>query len=144
MTRHDSRCTAVCLLFEYSFGGDRNEILENAANERGDEISAFAKSLYNGVIDNLEAVDETVDSTKCGGKSNCHNDQPCITHDLWMGLSEQIRSYLKQITLGQLLERELKTGYPLRKFFTRYWIILALRHFPCPMLMKLMWVLKVC
>ena len=60
MTRHDSRCTAVCLLFEYSFGGDRNEILENAANERGDEISAFAKSLYNGVIDNLEAVDETV------------------------------------------------------------------------------------
>ena len=32
MTRHDSRCTAVCLLFEYSFGGDRNEILENAAN----------------------------------------------------------------------------------------------------------------
>ena len=60
MTRHDSRCTAVCLLFEYSFGGDRNEILENAANERGDEISAFAKSLYNGVIANLEAVDETV------------------------------------------------------------------------------------
>ena len=34
MTRHDSRCTAVCLLFEYSFGGDRNEILENAANDR--------------------------------------------------------------------------------------------------------------
>ena len=51
-------------------------------------------------------MDEPVDSTKCGGKSNCHNDQPCITHDLWMGLSEQIRSYLKQITLGQLLERD--------------------------------------
>lgn len=59
------------------------------------------------IADIIEAVDETVDSTKCGGKSNCHNDQPCITHDLWMGLSEQIRSYLKQITLGQLLEREL-------------------------------------
>ena len=58
------------------------------------------------VADIIEAVDEPVDSTKCGGKSNCHNDQPCITHDLWMGLSEQIRSYLKQITLGQLLERD--------------------------------------
>ncbi len=59
------------------------------------------------IADIIEAVDEPVDSTKCGGKSNCHNDQPCITHDLWMGLSEQIRAYLKQITLGQLLEREL-------------------------------------
>jgi len=59
------------------------------------------------VADIIEAVDEPVDSTKCGGKSNCHNDQPCITHDLWMGLSEQIRAYLKQITLGQLLERDM-------------------------------------
>lgn len=55
----------------------------------------------------IEAVDETMDSTKCGGKGNCHNDQPCLTHDLWMGLSDQIRAYLKQISLGQLLEREL-------------------------------------
>lgn len=55
----------------------------------------------------IEAVDEPVDSTRCGGKSNCHNDQPCLTHDLWMGLSEQIRDYLKQINLGQLLDREL-------------------------------------
>lgn len=59
------------------------------------------------VADIIEAVDEPVDSTKCGGKSNCHNDQPCLTHDLWMGLSEQIRDYLKQISLGQLLERDL-------------------------------------
>lgn len=59
------------------------------------------------IADIIEAVDEPVDSTKCGGKGNCHNDQPCLTHDLWMGLSEQIRDYLKQISLGQLLDREL-------------------------------------
>lgn len=58
------------------------------------------------IADIVEAVDEPVDSTKCGGKANCQNNQPCITHDLWMGLSEQIRAYLKEITLGQLLERE--------------------------------------
>lgn len=58
------------------------------------------------IADIIEAVDEPVDSTKCGGKSNCHNNQPCITHDLWMGLSDQIRAYLKQITLGQLLMRD--------------------------------------
>ncbi len=59
------------------------------------------------IADIIEAVDETVDSTKCGGKANCHNEEPCLTHDLWMGLSDQIRAYLKQISLGQLLDRDL-------------------------------------
>jgi Rrf2 family iron-sulfur cluster assembly transcriptional regulator len=59
------------------------------------------------IADIIEAVDETVDSTKCGGKANCHNEEPCLTHDLWMGLSDQIRAYLKQISLGQLLERDM-------------------------------------
>lgn len=60
MTRHESRCTAVCLLFEYSFGGDRNEILKNAVEERGDTVSAFAGSIYNGVIDNIEDIDRII------------------------------------------------------------------------------------
>lgn len=55
----------------------------------------------------IAAVDEQVDSTKCGGKGNCQNNQHCLTHDLWMGLSDQIREYLKGISLGSLLEREL-------------------------------------
>jgi Rrf2 family iron-sulfur cluster assembly transcriptional regulator len=71
----------------------------------GYSLSRNAREI--NIADIIEAVDETVDSTKCGGKANCHNDQPCITHDLWMGLSEQIRAYLKEISLGQLLEREL-------------------------------------
>ncbi len=54
----------------------------------------------------IAAVDEQVDSTKCGGKGNCQNNQPCLTHDLWMGLSEQIREYLKGISLGSLLEKD--------------------------------------
>lgn len=55
----------------------------------------------------IVAVDEQVDSTKCGGKGNCQNNQHCLTHDLWMGLSDQIREYLSGISLGSLLEREL-------------------------------------
>lgn len=53
----------------------------------------------------IEAVDEPLDSTKCGGEGNCQNNQPCLTHELWMGLSEQIRGYLGGISLGDLLER---------------------------------------
>lgn len=58
------------------------------------------------VAEIIAAVDEVVDSTKCGGKSNCQDGQPCLTHELWMGLSEQIREYLSGISLGDLLERK--------------------------------------
>jgi Rrf2 family iron-sulfur cluster assembly transcriptional regulator len=71
----------------------------------GYTLSRAAREI--NIAEIIEAVDEPVDSTKCGGKSNCHNNQPCITHDLWMGLSEQIRAYLKEITLGQLLDRDM-------------------------------------
>ena len=57
------------------------------------------------VADIIAAVDEPLDVTACGGEANCQNEKACLTHDLWMGLSDQIRAYLKGITLGQLLEK---------------------------------------
>ncbi len=55
----------------------------------------------------ITAVDEPIDSTKCGSKRNCRkNNEPCLTHDLWMGLSEQIRDYLENISLAEVLARE--------------------------------------
>lgn len=69
----------------------------------GYALSRKAKEI--SVADIIAAVDEPVDSTKCGGEANCQNNQACLTHDLWMGLSEQIRSYLNGISLGELLER---------------------------------------
>ncbi len=58
------------------------------------------------IADIITAVDETIDSTRCGGKGNCQNSQPCLTHELWMGLSEQIRLYLSTISLHDLLKRK--------------------------------------
>ncbi|QSA96770.1 Fe-S cluster assembly transcriptional regulator IscR [Methylococcus sp. EFPC2] len=69
----------------------------------GYQLSRDSASI--NVADIITAVDETIDSTRCGGKSNCHNAQPCLTHDLWMGLSEQIRTYLSTISLHDLLQR---------------------------------------
>ncbi|MGZ8136373.1 MAG: Fe-S cluster assembly transcriptional regulator IscR [Methylococcaceae bacterium] len=57
------------------------------------------------IADIINAVDEQIDSTKCGGEANCQKHQACLTHDLWMGLSEQIRDYLRSITLAELLEK---------------------------------------
>ena len=39
------------------------------------------------VADIIQAVDEPIDATKCGGLGNCHDDLPCMTHDLWTNLN---------------------------------------------------------
>lgn len=57
------------------------------------------------VADVIEAVDETVDTTRCGGSADCQNHQQCLTHDLWSDLSNQIRSFLSHISLGELMAR---------------------------------------
>ena len=53
------------------------------------------------------AVDEPIDSTRCGGEANCQDNQPCLTHDLWMGLSEHIHLYLADISLHDVLQRKV-------------------------------------
>jgi Rrf2 family iron-sulfur cluster assembly transcriptional regulator len=58
------------------------------------------------IADIIAAVDEPVDSTKCGGKGDCQEGQSCLTHDLWMGLSDQIRTYLSGISLGEIMLRD--------------------------------------
>lgn len=54
----------------------------------------------------ISAVDESVDATRCGGKGNCQNNLPCLAHEVWLGLSEQIREYLTGINLHDLINRE--------------------------------------
>ncbi len=56
------------------------------------------------VLDVITAVDEKVDSTACEGKANCQGDEPCLSHELWTSLSEQIESFLAGITLGHVVD----------------------------------------
>jgi Rrf2 family iron-sulfur cluster assembly transcriptional regulator len=58
------------------------------------------------VAEVIIAVDEKVDSTRCGGLGNCQDDERCLTHDLWMDLSQQIYQFLDNISLGNLVARE--------------------------------------
>lgn len=55
------------------------------------------------VADVIDAVDETVDATKCGGQRNCQDEQRCLTHDLWADLSMQIRNFLGNVSLNELV-----------------------------------------
>lgn len=54
----------------------------------------------------ITAVDENVDTTRCGGAHNCHNNGRCLTHDLWQDLSNRIYEYLNHISLQDLMDRE--------------------------------------
>jgi Rrf2 family iron-sulfur cluster assembly transcriptional regulator len=56
------------------------------------------------VADIILAVDEPIDATQCGGKENCHDEQKCLTHDLWAALNDRIFDYLGSVTLRQLVE----------------------------------------
>lgn len=53
----------------------------------------------------IDAVDETVDATRCQGLSDCQQGNTCLTHHLWCELSGQIRHFLDDITLAQLMQR---------------------------------------
>ena len=53
----------------------------------------------------IAAVDESVDATRCQGKSDCHGGARCLTHTLWSDLSTRIEDFLTQITLGELVSQ---------------------------------------
>ena len=54
------------------------------------------------------AVDEPLDATKCSGAGNCMDGQPCLTHDLWLGLTKTIYDYLAEVSLQQMVDDQKK------------------------------------
>jgi Rrf2 family transcriptional regulator, iron-sulfur cluster assembly transcription factor len=53
----------------------------------------------------VDAVNESVDATGCGGLSDCQDGETCLTHYLWCDLSEQIHNFLSGISLASLVDR---------------------------------------
>lgn len=60
------------------------------------------------VADIIIAVDEPMDATQCGGKQNCHDEQRCMTHDLWSNLNKRMYEYLDSVSLGALVKQQIK------------------------------------
>ena len=73
----------------------------------GYNLSRDATDIF--IAEVISAVDENVDTTRCGGAHNCKENGPCLTHDLWQDLSERIYDYLNQISLQDLVEQK---GFP--------------------------------
>jgi Rrf2 family iron-sulfur cluster assembly transcriptional regulator len=57
------------------------------------------------VADIIKAVNESIDSTNCGGNRDCQGGSICLTHNLWDDLSRQINDFLSGISLADLVAK---------------------------------------
>jgi Rrf2 family iron-sulfur cluster assembly transcriptional regulator len=55
------------------------------------------------VAEIINAVDEQIDATQCGGQENCRDEGRCMTHDLWATLNSKILDYLAGISLADMV-----------------------------------------
>lgn len=95
---------------EQLFGKLRRHKLVTSVRGPGGGYCLARPSSKISVADIIVAVDEPVDTTKCGGKGDCHDERQCITHDLWMGLNDALYSYLAEVNLQQLVNNQGKTN----------------------------------
>jgi len=73
----------------------------------GYNLAKPAGTVY--VADIITAVDEPIDATQCGGKENCDDDKRCMTHELWANLNAHIFSFLRSVSLEQLVRSQDKS-----------------------------------
>src|SRR5438477_12715406 len=91
---------------EQLFGKLRRHTLVDSTRGPGGGYT-LARSLDRvSVADIITAVDEPLDATQCGGKENCHDEQRCMTHDLWARLNDKMHEYLSSVTLADLVAHQ--------------------------------------
>ncbi len=57
------------------------------------------------VADVMRAVEEETRMTGCrDGKTACRGDKPCLTHNLWTALGDEIDGFLSTVTLQDVLD----------------------------------------
>ena len=69
----------------------------------GYELERQSEAIY--VAEIIDAVNESVDTTKCRGAGDCQGGEICLTHHLWEDLSDQIHSFLQSISLADLVTK---------------------------------------
>ena len=83
----------------------RRELVKSVRGPGGGYHLARSAALVS-VADIINAVEESIDSTQCGGKENCHDNRRCMTHDLWEELNTTVAGFLARVSLEQLVEKQ--------------------------------------
>ncbi len=97
---------------EQLFGKLRRHDLVESTRGPGGGYSLARKASEITVADIVVSVDEQLDATSCGGKSNCQGDDhgPCMTHDLWTSLNARMLEFLRSVTLQKLVDDQVAKG----------------------------------
>jgi Rrf2 family iron-sulfur cluster assembly transcriptional regulator len=90
---------------EQLFAKLRQRKLVSSVRGPGGGYRLERESQLINVAEIIDAVNESVDATSCGGKGNCNHGEICLTHHLWENLSEQIHRFLSNITLDCLVNQ---------------------------------------
>ncbi|HEY3698805.1 MAG TPA: Fe-S cluster assembly transcriptional regulator IscR [Spongiibacteraceae bacterium] len=87
----------------------RNDLVTSVRGPGGGYLLSRSSSEIF-VAEIIDAVNESIDATDCGGRADCQDGETCLTHYLWCDLSEQIHRFLNGISLAQLVaRREIQT-----------------------------------
>jgi Rrf2 family iron-sulfur cluster assembly transcriptional regulator len=87
----------------------RNNLVESVRGPGGGYYLARVATRIK-IAEIVVAVDEPLDATHCKEKGDCQDGQPCLTHNLWMGLNEKIYAYLDSVNLQQLVDGQAKSA----------------------------------
>lgn len=83
----------------------RNELVSSVRGPGGGYcLSRASESVF--VAEIIDAVNESVDATRCHGGDGCQGGDTCLTHHLWYDLSDQIHKFLSDISLADLVVRK--------------------------------------
>ena len=91
---------------EQLFGKLRRRQLVESVRGPGGGYNLARDASAVSVADIVRAVEEPIDSTQCGGRENCHDNQRCMTHDLWEELNSTVYGFLEGVKLSNLVERQ--------------------------------------
>lgn len=99
---------SLCYL-EQLFGGLRRAGLVTSARGPGGGYRLAHAAEAISIAQIVEAVDESIRATRCHAQApGCLQDaagsqKPCLTHDLWAELGEQISFFLRAISLADVV-----------------------------------------
>ncbi len=91
---------------EQLFGKLRRRALVDSVRGPGGGYNLARAAHLMTVAEIMQAVEEQIDSTQCGGRENCHDNTRCMTHDLWEELNATVHGFLAGVTLAQLVEKQ--------------------------------------
>ena len=91
---------------EQLFGKLRRHGLVESVRGPGGGYNLARPAAAVSVAEIILAVDEPIDATQCAGRENCLDDRRCMTHELWAGLNAHIFSFLRAVTLAELVRQQ--------------------------------------